>query len=191
MGVASGDRPAEYPALNIPFSERGRRFQENFAYMRRMTGDFPIFQNEFGSLDGSIDMLPKPAGRKIPMLITGGSQQSPEWVAQHGDGWMIYPRNPDLQERVIEDWRARVDEAGRPAQPILQPLYIDLVEGPEEMPKPIHLGYRLGVGYLKSYLKLLERIGVNHVALNLRFNQADIESTMKRLADEVLPAFAI
>ena len=32
-------------------------------------------------------------------------------------------------------------------------------------------------------------VGINHVALNLRFNHADIEDTMKRLADEVLPEF--
>lgn len=28
LGVASGDRPQEYPALNLPFDERGARFRE-------------------------------------------------------------------------------------------------------------------------------------------------------------------
>lgn len=36
----------------------------------------------------------------------------------------------------------------------------------------------------------LEEIGVNHVALNLRFNQADTEDTLKRLADDILPEFS-
>lgn len=31
---------------------------------------------------------------------------------------------------------------------------------------------------------------MNHVALNLRFNQADIEATMKRLANDILPDFS-
>ena len=35
-----------------------------------------------------------------------------------------------------------------------------------------------------------QAIGVNHVALNLRFNQADIETTLKRLAEDVLPDFS-
>ncbi|MEM8647835.1 MAG: LLM class flavin-dependent oxidoreductase, partial [Pseudomonadota bacterium] len=39
------------------------------------------------------------------------------------------------------------------------------------------------------YLQARQAIGVNHVALNLRFNQADIETTLKRLADNVLPQF--
>jgi hypothetical protein len=30
----------------------------------------------------------------------------------------------------------------------------------------------------------------HHVALNLRFNRADIEKTLKRLTDNILPDFA-
>ena len=56
-------------------------------------------------------------------------------------------------------------------------------------PQPIHLGFRLGTNHLRAYLKSLEEIGVNHVALNLRFNQIDTEETMKRLADDILPEF--
>ncbi|MEM6466540.1 MAG: LLM class flavin-dependent oxidoreductase, partial [Pseudomonadota bacterium] len=33
------------------------------------------------------------------------------------------------------------------------------------------------------------RLGINHVALNLRFNHADVEDTMQRLADHLLPDF--
>lgn len=41
-----------------------------------------------------------------------------------------------------------------------------------------------------AYLKSLEGIGVNHVALNLRFNQADTKDTLQRLAEEILPEFS-
>jgi hypothetical protein len=56
--------------------------------------------------------------------------------------------------------------------------------------QPIHLGFRLGRNHLRAYLKSLEEIGVNHVALNLRFNQKGTEETMKRLAEEILPEFS-
>ena len=49
---------------------------------------------------------------------------------------------------------------------------------------------QLGAHHLRAYLKSLEEIGVNHVALNLRFNQADIETTLKRLADAILSDFS-
>ena len=35
----------------------------------------------------------------------------------------------------------------------------------------------------------LRDLGINHVALNLRFTGTDIEDIMQRLADEVLPEF--
>jgi len=191
LGVASGDRPEEYPALNLPFADRGTRFRASLDYIRRMWEDTPAFENSYGCPGDGMDMLPKPASGKLPLLITGGSQQAPEWIAQNGDGWMIYPRNTVIQAQIIRDWQARVEAVGRPTQPIMQPLYVDLVNDPDTLPQPIHLGFRLGMSHLWAYLKSLEEIGVNHVALNLRFNQADIETTLKRLADDLLPDFSI
>ena len=189
LGIASGDRPSEFPALNQPFQERGARFRSSFEYIRRMSENAPAFSSDYGNPGGGMDMLPKPTSGKLPLLITGGSQQDPEWIAQNGDGWMIYPRNSVLQAHIIRDWRARVEAAGRPMQPVMQPLYIDLAEDPDTRPGPIHLGFRLGTNHLRDYLKSREDIGLNHIAINLRFNQADIETTMKRLADDILPEF--
>ncbi|MEM7347272.1 MAG: LLM class oxidoreductase [Chloroflexota bacterium] len=189
LGVASGDRPQEYPALNLPFADRGAQFRESFDYIRRMSEAFPTVETPYGTLGGDMDMLPKPVGGKLPLLITGGSQQSPDWLAKHGDGWMVYPRNVDQQAQIIHDWRGRVAAAGRPIQPVMQPIYIDLLDDPEARPQPIHLGFQSGVNTLVTYLESLREIGVNHIAFNLRFNQADIETTLKRLADEVLPRF--
>ena len=190
LGVASGDRPDEYPALNVPFGERGTLFRESFAYIRHMGNERPTFDNPFGSLDGQIEMLPKPTGYKLPLLITGSSRQSQDWIAQNGDGWMTYPRNTHLQAQVIRDWHARVKASGNRPKPIMQPLYIDLAEDPNTPPQPIHLGMRLGLNVLLAYLKSIEAIGVNHVALNLRFNRTDIETTLKRLAEAILPTFS-
>ncbi|MEM9155057.1 MAG: LLM class oxidoreductase [Cyanobacteria bacterium P01_F01_bin.33] len=190
LGVASGDRPEEYPALNLPFGDRGAKFRASFEYIRHMGENAPAFENTYGSPNGGMDMLPKPTTGKLPLLITGGSQQAPEWIAQHGDGWMTYPRNTDVQARIIRDWRGRVQTLGAPAKPVMQPLYVDLAEDPETPPRPIHLGFRLGVEPLRAYLKSLEDIGVNHVALNLRFNRANVETTLKRLAEDLLPDFA-
>jgi luciferase-type oxidoreductase len=165
------------------------RFRESFAYIRGMGQQAPAFENTYGSPDGSMDMLPKPASGKLPLLITGGSQQAPDWIANNGDGWMLYPRETTVQANIIRDWRARVTALGGPAQPVMQPLYIDLAADDEAPPQPIHLGLRLGIEHLRAYLKTREQIGVNHVALNLRFNRADIETTLQRLAEEILPDF--
>ncbi|MEL6343259.1 MAG: LLM class oxidoreductase [Myxococcota bacterium] len=186
LGIASGDRPVEYPAMDIPFDARGERFRASVDYIRQMGTDWPAFEGRFGRLSG-IDMLPKPTAARIPLLITGGSQQHPDWIARNGDGWMTYPRPPAAQAKVIRDWRQRVQAAGRSPRPVMQPLYIDLLEDPDAPPAPIHLGFRAGSRFLRAYLANLEDIGINHVALNLRFSEGDVEQELRRLAEDVLP----
>jgi len=190
LGVASGDRPEEYPALNMTYDDRGKRFRESIDYIKHMWEASPAFENGYGRFNHNMDMLPKPASGKFPLLITGGSQQIPEWIAQHGDGWALYPRNIVTQSQIISAWREQVKAADEPDKPVMQPLYIDLVDNPDAKPERIHLGVRLGTNQLIKYLKSLEGIGVNHVALNLRFNQIAIETTLKRLANEILPEFS-
>lgn len=189
LGIASGDRPEEYPALNVPFEARSKRFRESYDYIRHMAENVPEFSNAFGDVGQSIDMLPKPVAARIPLLITGGSQQSPDWIAEHGDGWMTYPRDVNTQHRIVGEWRDRVSRAGRLPLPVMQPLYVDLVDNNAEPPRPIHLGFRSGIDAVKSYLQSLRAIGINHVALNLRFNHADIETTLQRLAAELFAEF--
>ena len=190
MGIASGDRPEEYPALNREFSRRGEAFRHSYDYIRRMAQSRAEFDNPLGSPCGGMDMLPKPACGQIPMLITGGSQQHPDWIAEHGDGWITYPRAVATQARIIDDWRSRILAAGRPDQPASQSLYIDLVADADATPEPIHLGFRSGINALRNYLESLQQIGINHVALNLRFNRADIPDTLHRIADELFPEFS-
>lgn len=187
LGVASGDRPEEYPALNLPFHSRGERFRESFEYIQQMASSQAQVENSYGRLNGDIDMLPKPNSGQLPMFITGASQQSPEWIAQHGHGWITYPRNITTQASILNQWRSNLATYNQPDKPAIQSLYIDLVEDDDASPQPIHLGFRSGIKHLLSYLKSLEEIGINHVALNLRFNQANIEHTLERIAQEILP----
>ena len=104
LGVASGDRPEEYPAMNRDFGARGDAFRESYDYIRAMNAPATQIANRFGKVGPSIEMLPKPAGVKLPMLITGSSRQLPDWIVQHGDGWMIYPRPRVAQDRVLQEW---------------------------------------------------------------------------------------
>ncbi len=192
MGVASGDRYEEYPSMNIAYATRGAAFREAFEYIRTAQEDFPILtDNRYGKLDGKMDILPKPHKYKIPLLVTGHSQQSTAWVAEHGDGWMYYPRNLYMQEHNIKEWRALIPKSQKFDKPFLQPLYVDLQEDDDFKPVGIHLGIRTGVNYLIEYLSQLQSIGVNHVAINLRFNTNNIEKTIEALATKVLSQFHI
>ncbi|MEM0967511.1 MAG: LLM class oxidoreductase [Verrucomicrobiota bacterium] len=190
LGVASGDRPDEYPALDLPFETRGENFRDSFAYIRHMAETNPDFENSYGHLKSDIDMLPKPTSGRIPLLVTGHSRQTPEWIAKNSDGWILYPRNPSMQKAIVSDSKELVQSTGTRSLPIMQSLYLDLDEDPNTDPKGIHLGFRSGTAYLLKHLTALEDAGINHVALNLRFNRARIETTLERLADTVLPHFS-
>ncbi|MEM9921264.1 MAG: LLM class flavin-dependent oxidoreductase, partial [Bacteroidota bacterium] len=158
--------------------------------IRKAQESFPTLStNHYGQLEGNADPLPKPVAHKIPMLMTGYSQQSLEWNAEHGDGWMSYPRNLLQQEFTIAQWRALVAKKQNFDKPFMQPLYVVLQEEDDFKPLPIQLGFRIGVNYLIEYLHAAKDIGVNHVAINLRFNGMDMSKTLDRLAERVLPHF--
>lgn len=190
LGIASGDRPEEYPAIDMSFHNRGERFRESYEYLRRVGETNPCFSNSWGSVRGGMDMLPKPAGQRLPLLITGSSQQSNAWIAANADGWMTYPRSASLQSSMIDAYRKRLLLSDLPDKPVTEPLYIDLDTNPNASPRPIHLGLHLGVKHLREYLESRRAIGVNHVALNLRFNRSDTEATLRILADELIPEFS-
>jgi len=138
LGVASGDRFEEYPGMGIDYEKRGELFREAFNFIRKAAEDFPTFAaNHFGQLNGKVDVLPKPFSSKIPILLTGHSRQSVDWIAEHGDGWMYYPRNLYMQEHNIKEWRKAVAKFHSNDQPFLQPLHIDLHPDDDFKPQPI------------------------------------------------------
>lgn len=79
---------------------------------------------------------------------------------------------------------------GEPPKPVMQLLYIDLAARDNTEPRRIHLGFRSGPAFLREYLREIEPLGVNHVALNLRFNETPIDTTLRRLAEELLSDFS-
>ena len=190
LGVASGDRPSEYPAMGVDFEKRGGLFREAFGYIRQTQESFPVFtSSHFGVINGQIDVLPKATGSKIPMLVTGHSRQSVEWIAEHADGWMYYPRNLYMQQHNINQWRTSIPDTQNYDKPFMQPLYLDLQEDDDFLPQPIHLGLRVGAHHLIDYLGHLKSLGVNHVGINLRLNSGKIEKTLEELSKKVLPQF--
>ena len=172
MGIASGDRPVEFPAFGLDRESRGDRFRQTFHDFKRVLAEsFPVIRSPLTTLEGA-DVLPKPVGDRIPLLVTGHSRQSPEWIAAHADGWLYYPRHPQMQGQIIRDWR-RLTQQYAPGvfKPYAQSLYIDLVDQPDTPAMPIHLGYQLGRDRLIELLHHLAAIGVNHVAINLKYSQ--------------------
>ncbi len=189
LGVAFGDRAIEYPAFNKDINEKAQLFRENFYYIKELEKSYPIINTStYGTTNGSIDLLPKPT-KHIPMLITGYSGQSLEWISEHGDGWIFYPRNIRMLENLMEEWTDSLIKKASYWKPFMQSLYIDLLPNPDAKPKLIHLGYQLGAKYLVNHLKTLESLGVNHVIINLKYGSRSADKVLNDLGKYVLPYF--
>lgn len=188
LGIGSGDRPVEFPAFGVDFEQRSALFRENLQVMRTVLyEEFPTLQSPHGALYGTADLVPKPVG-KLPMLVSGHSGQRLEWIAEHSDGWITYPRGVQRQADVVAHWRASV-EAAAPGvfKPFVQSLYVDLAEDPDAPPVPIHLGYRGGRHIIFRILDTLRAIGVNHVILNFKYGSRNASEVLEEVGQEILP----
>ncbi|SDW57662.1 luciferase-type oxidoreductase, BA3436 family [Marininema mesophilum] len=189
LGVSSGDRRADFGALGVSHPNRGKLFIKAFDYLNEVLyKEFPRIDTSVGSIHNA-NLVPKPTNR-IPTFITGYAQQDMEWFAQHGDGWMYYPRSPHDQEVTIKRWRELVEEY-QPGvfKQFSQPMHLDLAEDPNEIPRPIRLGFRIGRNYLIELLNIYKHAGVNHLFFALFDSQRPAEEVIQELGEEVVPHF--
>ena len=188
LGVASGDRPVEFPAFGVDYERRDALFRENLRVIREVLAEeFPTVRSTYGMLSGTADLVPKPAGR-LPILVTGSSRQSLEWIAEHSDGWITYPRPLERQAELAARWRAAVAAAAPGVfKPFAQSLYVDLTDDPDRPPEPIHLGFRGGRNVVFRFLDGLRAAGVHHVILNFKYAARPAEEVLERVGREILP----
>jgi len=127
------------------------------------------------------------------MFVTGNSRQSLDWIARESVGWINYPRIPNMQRMIVEDWRQEVMKQCGPVvyKPFTQSLYIDLDENPSTPPTRIHLGFKLGRYHLRFLLESLEEIGVDHVILNLKYGKRPAADVIEELGTHIVPQFGV
>jgi luciferase-type oxidoreductase len=195
MGIASGDRPVEFPAYGLEHSERGERFAEAVSYFRELMhkGEKAI-ESALGHLSGA-QLLPKPATGNIPLLVTGSSRQSMQWLGEHADGWLTYPQStqniqgPKLLAEKIKAWRSHIPDQG--FRPHVTNEWIDLDENPNFPRTSQRGGYVLKTGR-NGLIELLSEwrdAGVNHAAIGIHLAQRPAQEIIQELGEEVLPLF--
>jgi len=188
IGIASGDRPIEFPAFDKDLTQKNELFRDSFFYLKALKSSFPSHTStNYGQINANADLLPKSNTVTTPYLVTGHSGQTLEWIAQHADGWLYYPRNTYFLTHMMNDWHQALESKGQPWKPFMQSLYIDLIPGTNIKPTPIHLGFRTSADNLLKHLHTIRDIGVNHVILNLKFNSLPVEETMAIINKVIIP----
>jgi luciferase-type oxidoreductase len=175
LGVASGDRPVEYPVFGRDFDQRGAAFREQVAMLR-----------DWGEmrLPPGIRLLPKPTA-PLPLLVAGLAQQSPAWIGAQMDGWLAYPGTPDDHMRRAAQWRAVAGDD----KPYVSFIHLDLDDDPHMPLQRFRFGGRTGRDGLIAELHAMRAAGVQHIGLQLRQNRRPLAETLQEIADYVLPVF--
>jgi len=189
MGVATGDRPVEYQVYKDTADSPDEAFRQTIEFIRKNTHRPEGWNDQMAVASRQLNLLPKSYHGDIPQLVTGNSRQSIDWIAENGDGWLMYPKSVDKQKLVLQQWQDALDRTQQHWKPFAQSLYVDLAGDPAHKPEPIHLGYRLGRDFLIEHLHALQSIGVNHVTLNLRFSKRPIDEVLNELGEFVIPNF--
>ncbi|MGB0938050.1 MAG: LLM class oxidoreductase [Colwellia sp.] len=189
MGVASGDRAIEFPAFDVDIDKRGELFRENLSVIKKVLKEsFPSVNSHYGQLQGA-DLIPKPS-TELPIMITGGSSQPMEWIAENTDGWITYPRAINMQVDTIAYWKELANRyAPGEFKPFAQSFYLDLTPNPDAKPTRIHLGYRVGRNALIEMFQTLRNAGCNHIVMNLKYGQRPASEVIEELGEYVLPVF--
>jgi luciferase-type oxidoreductase len=186
MGVASGDRPEEFPAFGMEKGERAAVFREHLEVLEAgwaSTGR-PVRWSR-GRMGGA-DVVPKPTVGRVPVLPTGSCQQNMDYNAAHGDGWITYHRALPRQRVMVDRWRAACDGVFRP---FAESMWVDLAEDPDLPVEGADFGYRTGRAGLLEILSSQREMGVNHVSLQLRSRTRTVGEMLGELAEHVLPEF--
>lgn len=195
LGIGSGDRFTEYKAFGKPYEQRSALFREVLNDLKILHRDHFPKMNSSLTQNEELDLIPKPIHSFVPTLITGASQQSLQWIAEHADGWMSYPgpttTNKDTAglEQKIKTFRSFIPT------PIFKPHmtneWIQLHEDPHFPRTPLQGGFILQTGRygLLELLHKWQEIGVNHAALGIQFGKRNLGETLDEIATEILPYF--
>ncbi len=181
LGIASGDRPVEYPLLGLDFEARGEAFREAVAYLRAawQPGGLPVN----GERVATLDVLPRPAQSRIPLIVAGQAQQDDVWLSAHMDGRFVYPGSVEKLAGQAGKWREAT--AGNGA--FISAFHLDLVDDPAAPAEPIRFGARVGRKQLISHFRALAAAGVDHIAINLRQSARPPAEIIEELASDVIP----
>ncbi len=181
LGVASGDRPPEFPAFGVSEEEVTERFRESVHIIRQAWAEeFPQLDSTYGVTNGRLDLLPKPTTEALPLLVTGYAGQSLEWIAEHGDGWVFYQRDLAGIDDALGEYRTLTDD------PYVQVMHVDLDTDPSASGEPIHQGYAAGVEWFRERLQAMDDRGVDHVMINVRHGGRDVRGVLSEFAEEVI-----
>jgi probable F420-dependent oxidoreductase len=118
LGVGIGWNEVEFEALNEDFHTRGRRLEEQVEVMRALwTQPVVTYTGKWHTINEA-GLNPLPIQRPIPIWFGGIADAAMKRIARIGDGWMPQMTPNERARELVEQLRADVHAAGRPADAV-------------------------------------------------------------------------
>jgi luciferase-type oxidoreductase len=189
LGLSSGDRPSEFEAFGSDISNRAERYRDAVTIIRA-SSETAFASNAsrfYGRLNGTLDLVPKPVGARLPILAIGRAGQTLEWIAAHTDGWIWHLSDPARLPDVIAHWRHAT--AGEGFKPYGYGAMTEILADPNAPLQFVPGGMRSGRKALVELWKRQRDEGVNHIAINPKPSRRPFADIVDELASYVLPEF--
>jgi luciferase-type oxidoreductase len=189
LGLSTGDRPSEFTAFDSDLGDRPERYRDAIGVIRAAT-EQSFAQHasaHYGTLDGTIDMVPKPVGPRLPILAIGRAGQTLEWLGANTDGWIWHLSDARRLPDVLARWRSAT--AGGAYKPYGYGAMFDLLADPDAPLTYAAGGIRSGRNALIALWQRQRDEGVAHVALNPKPSRRPFADVADELATYVLPHF--
>lgn len=188
LGIASGDRPSEYPVFGVDFAQRADRFAEAALLLKTViTESYPTFKSKFyGELTGHLDMFPKPYSGGIPMVNIGRAGQSIDWIAENMDGWIWHGMQAQEATALIDLWR---NKNGEVFKPYGYGNFFELAENPDS---PLRVQSSFMSGGRNALIRHWEnqrKIGISHIVLNLKPSNRNPIEVLEEFGKYIVPEF--
>jgi probable F420-dependent oxidoreductase len=162
LGIGVGWLREEFEALDAEFDNRGARTDEYIDAMRSLwTQSAPRYDGKYVRLDGTFELVPRPARSEGAAVIVGGhSRAAARRAAQRGDGFFPFTVDPEALASLYEAMRKEAANIGRST---------DLIEllGPTTT--------------LPGWTARLEDMGVTHAIMPSGSPDLDLDAVKLRL----------
>ena len=113
MGVGAGHVEAEFDALGIDYSQRGKMLNESIDAIRgAFESTYVSFDGDFYSYD-NVGMTPGPVSGSFPIWIGGSGRAAWKRTGRQGDGYIPMGAPVDAYPEIVDTIMAAADDAGR------------------------------------------------------------------------------
>lgn len=115
VGFGAGYLEAEFAALGVKLSERGRRMDEYLDAMRALWSmEHPAYQGRLVDFAG-VDAHPRPLRPSGPPIVVGGvSEGARRRAITKADGWYVFNTDQRLAQEAVDAIRADAERYERP-----------------------------------------------------------------------------